>query len=232
TKFNNDPGNRDYVPVGYKAYGGSCILLRIEDIDSKFPTIDLDDEDTPFLPIAEIVREVPNQYGGNTYEARQRNNYIPYSDAHPITTTSIDGYMGDTYIQRFNFLKTFRSDDDKVTVSEIVSIPLESSVNLDLRYDLLKERPDNKDADEITSYGFNDVYQQKNNTIKAVSKPSNFQEITDFSLDVMPSKLKVSGELIDSFTDFLINDRLTLDGKYGAITALFEHNDEVYSFQK
>ncbi len=228
----SDKADREYATILYQLYGGSCLLLRIEDIESKFPEIDLSDEGIPFLPIAEIIRDIPNQYGGNTYQARQRNVYIPYSDTYPITTSSIDGYMGDTYIQRFNFLKTFKADYDKVTLAEIVSVPLETSVNLDLRYDLLKDRPDNKDADELTSYGFNDVYQQKNNTIKAISKPSNFQEITDFSMDVMPSKLKISGELIDSFTDFLINDRLTLDGKYGAITALFEHNDEVYSFQK
>lgn len=228
TKFNDDPNN-DYNTVTFRAYNGSHILLKVSDIVSKYDTVT---NNYDYLPIAEIVRNNINQYGGNTYTARQQNRYIPYSDLVPITDTVAIGYKGDTYIQKFNYLKTFKSEDGKRTIAELVSVPLETSVNLDLRFDNTKNKPDNKDADELTSYGFNDVYNQKDTTIKAIPKPSNFQELNNFPLDVLPSKKKFSGELIDSFTDFLINDRITLEGRYGPITALEEFNDNLFTFQR
>lgn len=219
-----------YRPATFRQYGGSNVLLRIEDIVAKFPAITNDIHD--YLPIIEIYRNNENQYGGNTYTARQRNRYIPFSNLVPITTNVVAADKGDTYIQLFNYLKVFKSDNQRRTITEIVSVPLESSINLDMRFDVTKRRPDNKLADELTSYGFNDVYNQKDNAIPNISKPANFQELNKFPLDVLPSKKKFSGEIIDSFTDFLPNDKISMEGRYGPVTALVETNDNLFTFQR
>ena len=181
----------------------------------------------------ELYRIVENQYGGDTYNARQLNRTIPYSNLVPITENTTTVHVGDTFIQKFNFLKTFNfGANTNIQVAEIVSIPVETSINLDLRWDILKNRGNNFDADELTSYGFNRAYDQQNNTIRGVPKPFNFTEINEFPVNIIPSKLKIAGELIDSFTDFLVNDIKTLDGRYGEIAGVGEHSDNVFAFQR
>lgn len=218
----------------FKFYGGSAIvitggLVNAVTFTSELPIGDLDD----YGILVEIYRVIPNQYGGHTYEARHLNKTIPYSNIVGMqVNTPTTEHQGDTYIQKFNFLKTFRADDGSVQISEIVSVPVETYVNLDLRWDILKQRPDNFEADENTSYGFNSAYSQKNTTIRNSAKPFNFEEIIDYPVNIIPSKKKVNNELIDSFTDFLINDVKSLDGQYGEITGVGEFKDNLFAFQR
>ena len=218
----------------YNFFGASSISLTETDFVRMFdyPELPPDDPDD-YGVLVEFYRVVQNQYGGDTYNARQLNRTIPYSNIVELQPNSVTTeHQGDTFIQKFNFLKTFRSGSGHVQIAEIVSVPVETTINLDLRYDILRNRGNNFDAEENTSYGFNRVYEQLNNTIRGVVKPFNFTEITEFPVNVIPSKVKFPGELIDSFTDFLVNDVITLDGQYGEITGLGEHNDQVFSFQR
>jgi hypothetical protein len=227
--------NTDLTGVVFKYFTGSAIVLTQDaysTIASGTTELNSTDQDD-YGVLAEIYRVVPNQYGGDTYQARQLNRTIPYSNIVPLTiNTPTTEHQGDTFIQKFNFLKTFRADNGVIQISEIVSFPVETTINLDLRFDLTKDRPDNFEADENTSYGFNLAYNQLNNIIKGVTKPFNFNETTEFPTNIIPSKLKTNGELIDSFTDFLINDVKTLDGQYNEITGVGEYKDSLYAFQR
>jgi hypothetical protein len=226
--------DNNLLETGIDYLQGSAITLagvpfNFVNLSSVISIVDIND----YGVMMELYRIVENQYGGDNYNARQLNRTIPYSKLQPLSQTTSTGHTGDTFIQKFNFLKTFGSGvDSSVQVSEIVSFPVETSINLDLRWDILKSRPDNFDADELTSYGFNRAYDQSNNTIKGTPKPFNFNEINEFPVNIIPSKLKIAGELIDSFTDFLPNDVHTVDGKYGEITGVGEHSDNMYSFQR
>lgn len=227
------PTNTTLQSTGTDYFQGSAItftnLLFQFDILSD---IIANDDNNDYGLVMELYRIVDNQYGGDTYAARQLNRTIPYSSITPLNQAT-QVHIGDTFIQKFNFLKTFKTSvNNSVQISEIVSFPVETSINLDLRWDILKNRPDNFDADEITSYGFNRAYDQNNNTIKGVTKPLNFTELNEFPVNIIPSKLKIAGELIDSFTDFLVNDIETLDGKYGEITGIGEHSDNIFTFQR
>jgi len=220
--------------VVYRAFTGSNVTVVgiPEEFMTKYSELDPSDLND-FGVLVEFYRVVQNQYGGDSYTARQSNRTIPYSNVRPlIAGTKTTEHQGDTFIQKFNFLKTFRVGNDIITSAEIVSVPVETSINLDLRWDILKNRPDNFEADELTSYGFNPVYNQLNNTIKGVPKPDNFTELTEFPVNIITSKLKVPGELIDSFTDFLVNDIKSLSGLYGEITGVGEHSDNVFAFQR
>jgi hypothetical protein len=229
------PDNDTTNPTTFKHFTGSGLFLAnvgngMRDMTGMQPFVSDDAGD--YGQIIELYRILENQYGGDTYTARQGNRYIPYSSVQPISENVTTEHIGDTFIQKFNFLKAFRVENTDIQMVEIVSIPVETSINLDLRYDLLKNRPDNKEADENTSYGWNTVYNQTNNTIRSVPRPFNFTEINNFPVNIIPSRIKIPGELVDSFTDFLINDAKSLDGKYGEITGLGEHQDQVYSFQR
>ena len=217
----------------FKALHATSALLKL------LPTINLEDitpalsggdNEAEYATIGELIRKVPNQYGGNTYESRQRNNYIPVSEY--ATGNSADAFNGDTFIQKLNLLRSFKLENTTIYTSEVLSVPVETSVNLDLRYDLAASRLQNTDANEETYYGFNDVYQQENNLIKGVTKPSTFIEIEDFSSRVTASKIKILGENIDSFTDISVNDYLDLDTQYGELTGVINYNDEVFVFQR
>lgn len=227
--------NTDLSGVVFKYFSGSGIILTQQAYsDIALSTTELPSTDqNDYGILAELYRVVPNQYGGDTYQARQLNRTIPYSNIVPLATnTPTTEHQGDTFIQKFNFLKTFRGDNGIIQMSEIISFPVETSINLDLRFDVTKERPDNFEADENTSYGFNLAYNQLNTTIRGITKPFNFTETTEFPTNIIPSKLKTNGELIDSFTDFLINDVKTLDGQYNEITGVGEYKDSLYAFQR
>ena len=225
----------DFPGEALKSLNASSILLQL------LPTVYLEDDTvTPVLTgsnaeeygiLAEITREVPNQYGGNTYEARQRNNYIPISTFQK-TAGSIDTYNGDTYLQKMNLLRNFKLEDTNIYASEVISFPVETSLNLDLRYDLSASRLQNPNAAEETYYGFNHVYEQSNSLIKSVTEPPQYQEVEEFESRVIASKPKILGETIDSFTDLSVNDIIDMDTSHGPITALQEFNDELFSFQR
>ena len=228
--------NVDDFPGEYlKSYNASSILLQM------LPAQYLENDTiTPVLTgsnaeeygiLSEITRTVPNQYGGNTYEARQRNRYIPIS-TYQTSSGSVDTYNGDTYLQKMNLLRNFKLEDTIIYTAEVISFPVESSINLDLRYDLSANRLKNTDANEATYYGFNDVYLQENNLIRGIPKPTIFNEIEEFPTRIIASKIKIAGETIDSFTDLSVNDTLDVDSRYGEITALQEFNDEIFSFQR
>lgn len=226
-------GDVNEIPtVTFKSYSGSNIAITDTQslLDVSVDIGDLTDGD--YGVMMEIYKTIPNQYGGDSYESRQLNRTIPYSKVLPISQKTSTEHYGDTYIQKFNSLRTFKSDNTEMYMTEIVSFPVETTINLDLRYDLMKYRPDNEEADELTSYGYNSVYDQQNNTIRGVPKPSNFRELNNFPTNILPSKVKIPNESIDSFTDFLINDAKTLDGKYGEITGIGEHSDNIYAFQR
>lgn len=183
--------------------------------------------------MVELYKNNIEQYGGNTYEARSFNTTIPYSDLRPISVNEeTTKHFGDTFIQKFTYLNTFSQDEKTTEFSETVSFPVETSINLHFRFDILNKGVKKFNSEESTSYGFNKVYEQQNNTVKNFTKPLNFNELESFKTRIIPSKLKIPNEDVDSFTDFLVNDAIDLDGSYGPLKTLSEYKDNVYSFQE
>lgn len=81
-----------------------------------------------------------SQYGGNTYEDRQLNISIPCSDI--INSTDIDTWIdinyGDTFINYFDvstILADLSAETYHDTWTETIYVPLESSINCELRHD-------------------------------------------------------------------------------------------------
>lgn len=197
-----------------------------------------------FVPLDSI-----NLYGGNTYEARSLNTYIPISDYRELTDTSIIYNSGDTRYQpvcyeRFTEGPLDYTDDRTLHHSEIVDTILETSVDMYKRNDVTaameKGSPFSTtftrdlqrfiNIEETIFHNYNTVYSREGNFITYAAKHFLFKENTEFPNLIRASKVKVNGELIDSFTDFLVNEETTVGAKYGEITKLHTFNDSLYVF--
>jgi len=187
-----------------------------------------------------------NIYGGNSYESKKRTDYIEIGeykdliDATPLnlknSINNIDS-PGDTYVQNFRFLRIIREDTPIGAVNvkeyeEIVEYPTETTVNLKNRSDSSSNNWDSSFVylDDVY-HKYNRVYSQQSDLIIRKNTNFNFKKVNKFDTNVIVSKVKVNNEIIDSWTDLLLNEVMTLDGKYGSINGLHNFKDELFVLQ-
>jgi hypothetical protein len=179
-----------------------------------------------------------NLYGGSSFEDKKRNTYIQVGEYKTVSLdTNFITSPGDTYVNNYKFMRLGKTSADTISnttvqATEIVSFPVETSVDLKNRSDLSLFAWDNTFQPEFDTYHeYNRVYSQSANLILNTGEGSLFEEINQFDTRLYSSKLKIPGELIDSWTDLLINESMDLDGKYGPINALVSYKDELFTFQ-
>ena len=193
--------------------------------------------------LAEFVKDsnqlyVGGMYGGMTYESKRNASYIDIGDYNDIATNGvlIDS-PGDTFVNIFTFTKLVKDNTEIVStdynlVSEIVSIKVETTVDLKNRDDLSLGQWDNRWQPKYDEYQeYNTVYSQQPTLSKSIDSGTKLKKIQEFDGRLMSSKEKIPGEFIDSWTDFLENEKMDLDGKYGPINAVVNFNDEIYCLQ-
>lgn len=195
--------------------------------------------------IVELIRNkndiyFSNIYGGNTYEDKQRTNYIQIGDYKSINLLNTDNIInspGDTFVNFFRFLRVVRKDENvmkegTIQFEEIVEYFTETTVDLKNRSDSSLSDWDTKFNPLDSEYHkYNRVYSQLSNLIRRRNIDYNIKLVNNFDTNIIASKLKSSGELIDNWTDIQPNEVKTLDGKFGAINALPDFNDEIYAIQ-
>lgn len=188
--------------------------------------------------VFEIVRTISNQYGGNTYESRSRNSYLRIGRYLPITTleNQIDN-PGDTFVGFFRFARIIANpvsvqNSKYYDMTEIVEFPVETSIDVANRSDLSTSW-DSKFMPTFDEYHkYNRVYSQQPIFNRTTATPFTFQERRVFDNRVNATKVKTNGEIVDSWTDVLVNEELYVDGKYGSITEIIQNNDIVYCIQE
>ncbi len=190
------------------------------------------------LRISNNLIYLGNIYGGNSYESKKRSNYIEIGNYQVITN---DIYLiknpGDTFISNFQFTKLVKTDTEIYSetsqqLTEIVNVKLETTIDLKNRNDQSVESWDNRFQPRYNEYQqYNTVYSQDSNLIIRRDTDYKFKKINAFDTNVIATKTKTPGEIIDSWTDLLANEVLTLDGKYGPINNLISWKDELYTFQ-
>jgi len=177
-------------------------------------------------------------YGGNSIEDKAVTTYTEIGVYNDITTyvTQIDS-PGDTFVQTFNLGRILKDDTsilnkETIQLSETIEFNVETTINLLNRNDLSLFSWDNKFQPRYDEYHeYNRVYSQTSNLIFRATDSSSFKPVSNFDTRIISSKLKTPGELIDSWTDFLENETMDLDGKYGAINALVNSKDQIYALQ-
>ncbi len=179
-----------------------------------------------------------NIYGGNTYESKKRSNYIEVGD-YQDSTVSVYNCLngGDTFINTFRFTKLVKTTTEiynrnSEQLTEIVEFRVETTVDLKNRNDQSLSDWDNRFQPVYTDYQkYNTVYSQDSNLIIRRDTDYRFKTISSFDTNVIATKVKTPGEIIDSWTDLQPNNVITLDGKYGSINSLHNFRDELYTLQ-
>jgi len=182
-----------------------------------------------------------NIYGGNTYEDKKRTNYIEvgnYSKIDSLSPTINISSPGDTYVNFFKYSRIVRTDKDIISegtfvLEELITVLCETTINLKNRNDISFNDWKTKFQPLDNEYHkYNKVYSQLPTLIQKRDLDYNIKKLNNFDTNIISSKLKSAGELIDNWTDISVNDVMTLDGKYGAINSLINFNDEIYALQE
>ena len=177
------------------------------------------------------------RYGGTSDAAIQNNRFLIAGPQYIISDMSGDGSdvmianQGDTYIQRWDCLKTKPYSTGAVNnVIDITSVMLETHVNIDGRTDLQRGTSYIASIDAEKWGSLNPVYSQYNNFI--VQRDLD----TDFNLDTYRSSLtwtleKHDSEDVDAWTHITLASTLKLDGDKGVCQALRRFNNSIIAFQ-
>lgn len=202
----------------------------------------LSDETTsPYLLLAELIRDVPNKFGGESEEALRTNMWFPASDPVrlPESMSPEEGYSivvpyqyGDTWYQRYDCLKTYPfTEENENQIVEIGSFMCETRVNIDGRYDKNRGQYSNLNMSPRNFNLFNEVYSQKDNFFNYRILEEELHKQNTFANQILWSKEKSLGEEIDTWTNINLASTYDLDGDKGKITALETFNNTLLCFQ-
>jgi hypothetical protein len=219
-------------------------------------------EGNPFVIVNYRSNIANSQYGGSTYEDRSINVSIPCSDVITNINTWYSIKGGDTFINYFD-VSTLLVDLSRTqlssSVSETVFVPLESSINCDLRHDTSNAHASyaisvavmrqeylgthqvvfDTNPGTLTMtyeqdkdlYLYNTVYSQETMVQNAIAFGIDTVLETEFDTMIKVSAIKTNGEMSDSWSKFGINDFLEVDSTYGPINALHLFNNSLYYWQ-
>jgi len=239
----SNPGDADRTDdpiVSINSICGPCVNI-VDTLESPLETIlatfGVSGADTTGL--IEIYRTITNQYGGNTFEARSRNSYLRIGTYLPIATTinQID-HAGDIFANIYRFERVIPNttqvmNHKYISLCEIVEFPVETTIDLLNRSDYSVDGWDAYFQPTYDQYhNYNRVYSQQPIFNRTTATPFTFQERKVFDNRVNATKVKTNGEIVDSWTDVLVNEELYVDGKYGSITEIIQNNDIVYCLQQ
>lgn len=191
-----------------------------------------------YLILVDYKQTLTNQYGGDSYEAIQRSQYIPIHKGTGSGTFTVRN--GDTFVGMWTFTKN-SFDDNLVTNGgsfagnkEVLMLPIESRYNIDMyefeSRDYIASHLDNT-YDKASYNNYNKVFHREANTIITTAKPYNFTTNVLYDNRFKISQAKINGEILDSWADFREFDFFDVDATHGAITGIMEYNDQVYFFQ-
>ena len=202
------------------------------------------------------VKQSVIPYGGNTYISRQNSVYnscgcfSSVQDNKPLMC-----YGGDTYLGILDYLNTSIvqhsndvEDDDHARLCCVCYIPLETSVNLNLRSDESYHRTasDKQGNNFVQSeptvlpngYTQKKPYYEYNPVYSATSGSKQYVSKSIYSVDnqinqnrIVVSELKTNNEITDSWTKFKFANYLDVDSQYGQITNLKEFNNKLFYWQ-
>jgi hypothetical protein len=234
------------------------------DMDSSLIVTDAAFDD--WFAFGDITRVLANQYGGETYFARSNTEYTgcgQYSDGSD-ETISYATFGGDTYVAMFDYLRIPWVDSDYAekkkdsdNMTQVLFFPVETSVNLDYRYDEYyskKIRHNKAEARYIQEkagdysnrvgspekfnytqdydlYLENRAYTRPNDAIKYLPRSLDFTETS-----LKDSRIVISEEYnynirTDNLVKFLPENKKDINSIYGQINSIVNHKDNVFIFQ-
>ncbi len=249
--FTKDSGSNKYVPFGI---GNRKQLLKINGAQAAGMTWNYPYTSSwsgatiqnIYFKIYAYCREVTLQYGGNTYEARATQSYIPcnfvkVSSNDTIVTTDV--WSGDTFLNYYTdeimsqYWGTVSPFDASINYKQSVALmfPVETTLNTKLRSGSFWEQ--DRDSSDFSAFTYNEynlfqVYQQENNAKRVfITKDFVDNTVEEHRHRIWASESKLDGEFTDSWRVFKPNNFIEVDGRYGAINKVITHKDKLYFYQ-
>ena len=185
--------------------------------------------------------DMPDRFGSYspTQESLENLSWVPCGEA--VSLVDIDGNWkssitveyteGDTYLQRYDCLKTFGQNTDRQSITEILSFVCESHVMLDGRYDKFRNQTDSTLVTGDVFNKINPVYSQENNYFNYRTLNYNKTFSKEFPNTLIWSKAKTPGSLIDNWTNISLLSSMDVDGNLGAINCLTNLENKINGFQ-
>jgi hypothetical protein len=208
-------------------------------------------------------RTINNQYGGNTHSDRYNNTYKAcgnpqmYKDNDKLFSgaTTFNVYGGDTFVDFFELHRVYwimSQDREPSTDSymELVSIPVESTINTQLRTEeyysktsvankyLMQEVGGYKSdgaanfAQDFNLFTYNTVYSKSQGEKLFISKPFSFEYQQQRPVRIYNSVEKSLDDISDNWLKYLTDNKIDLNASLGDITALVNFRDRLVFFQE
>lgn len=176
------------------------------------------------------------RYGGIHLAEAERNTYIPISArtliGMPISTTiTVYGFDGDTFIQRYDSLRTKPLGENENGIYDISSAIVETHINLDGRYDNQRGKKFIASTDETTFGKINPVYSQSNNELQYRAIDDSEATNDSYKTAITWSLEKKDLADIDEWTHVTLASSLLLDGDKGECSALRRFGNSLIAFQ-
>jgi len=235
--------------LGNSQYGGQKLVTgSYEDVNRV-----IEDDVTLRLAENDIIRLSSVLIPGTTHivatdSSLQNNIWIPCGDRIFIdnveTAINVVCSIGDTFLQRYDLIKngplTQVSDSGEVSIAasdyqtntSVVSFLVESTINLDGRYD--KNRY-NTFVQNMTSDNYNKlnpVYSQANNFFTYRGLDYEVFNTDMFKNSITWSNTKILGEAVDSWTGLDLLNIYDCDGALGEVTSFKAIGMYLIGFQR
>ena len=245
-KFDNDTrtvGNTGRLIPWVKNYvGGSYPYLdyKVDQNEITFNGFSASGDDQ-YVFIGEIYSNLDDddeiRYGGTTDSAIQNNRFLVAGPQYLVSDMRVGWQnilvadQGDTYIQRWDCLKTKPFSTGALNnVIDITSVMLETHINIDGRTDLQRGTSYIASIDTEKFGQINPVYSQHNNFI--IQKDLD----EDFNLDAYRSTItwtleKHDSADVDEWSHITLASTLKLDGDKGICRALRRLQNSIIAFQ-
>lgn len=214
------------------------VNLMIDLGDSRLGDVDIEHG---YMWLVELYRETTNKFGGTSEDALTNNTWIPAGDSVALydasnnlkTSVTIPYTIGDTYIQRFDSMKTYPfTQEDQNQIVEIMSFFCETRLNIDGRYDRNRGSRNNLNMTPQNFNLMNKVYNQRNTFFPQVYVDAAIFNIDSFPNTITWSKTKLSGETTDSWANLNVSSTLDMDGDKGRVTSLVMFNNDLLCLQE
>lgn len=197
-------------------------------------------------------RYLQDQYGGDTYEDRSRNQYISTNNYYPVDNGSgsiqtFKVFGGDTFVNYFDdeiiqpFLnresayKDPYNDPINNKLSVAICVPVESPVNTD--YIIGERWASNRDAASFTTYEnnsnkYNFVFSQDNTTENKFFAQDFLINLSSIHRHrIWASDAKTDGELIDNWRRFKVGNSIEVNGGNGPVNRLITFGNKLFFYQ-
>lgn len=191
-----------------------------------------------YMFIGELYRDFGDndtRYGGITKSAIATNRFIAAGPIRTLNSTNkgviLYGNQGDTYFQRFDALRTKPySESSENNVLDIVSVMLETHINLDGRTDVQRAPKELASIDYENYAQINSVYGQRNNFFVSNDLPDAFNR-DSYRSSVTWTLPKTDLAPVDNWTHITLANVLDLDGDKGVCRSIKRFGNTLIAFQ-